>query len=278
MTSVDHIPGAIDHGLELVHDMTGAPRNYLHSVSVPRRGLSPEAPFTYLHGWRDRESGVAYDVYTRRVELDALEVGGVGRYSVKCDDCKRDMRRTDSVGESARGGRCEECRAAAGLREEADHLDAKAEESFDRSDTDGFLSQWALNTCAAEKRLEAQIIEQGGQAEFPALFDKATGERVRAKLVDVPGYQGWNRVSKWIVLDRNDKAVHWVPAFKAGPRSRLFQLGLEEGREMAPAKATLSGGNGRGLSGAVNVRPIAKRQDAGYPAEARTLAEIRKGA
>lgn len=34
------------------------------------------------------------------------------RYTVKCDDCKTDMRRTDSLHESACGGRCGDCRAA----------------------------------------------------------------------------------------------------------------------------------------------------------------------
>jgi hypothetical protein len=34
-----------------------------------------------------------------------------GRYVVKCDECKKDMRHTDSMVESAAGGRCEECRS-----------------------------------------------------------------------------------------------------------------------------------------------------------------------
>jgi hypothetical protein len=33
------------------------------------------------------------------------------RYVVKCDDCKRDLRETDSVPESAAGGLCDDCRA-----------------------------------------------------------------------------------------------------------------------------------------------------------------------
>lgn len=33
-----------------------------------------------------------------------------GLYAVKCDDCKAEMRRSDDLGESARGGRCEDCR------------------------------------------------------------------------------------------------------------------------------------------------------------------------
>lgn len=31
------------------------------------------------------------------------------RYEVRCDDCKKTIRMTDSVGESAAGGRCNDC-------------------------------------------------------------------------------------------------------------------------------------------------------------------------
>ena len=41
-------------------------------------------------------------------EIDALG----GRYMVKCDDCRQDMRRCKTVQESAAGGRCESCGAA----------------------------------------------------------------------------------------------------------------------------------------------------------------------
>jgi hypothetical protein len=34
-----------------------------------------------------------------------------GRYFVKCDECRETMRYTDSMQESAAGGRCEKCRA-----------------------------------------------------------------------------------------------------------------------------------------------------------------------
>jgi predicted nucleic acid-binding Zn ribbon protein len=33
-----------------------------------------------------------------------------GRYFVKCDDCRKDIGRTDSMRESAEGGRCDECK------------------------------------------------------------------------------------------------------------------------------------------------------------------------
>lgn len=56
------------------------------------------------------------------------------------------------------------------LRAEATAHEAKAAESFDRCDTDGFLSQWADGISAQRKRAEADLMEAGGTAEFTALF------------------------------------------------------------------------------------------------------------
>lgn len=160
-------------------------------------------------------------------------------------------------------------------RAAARELDRKAEESFERSDTDGFLSQWALGIGAQEHRLAADIAEAGGTWTFRGLFDRATGERVKAKIVKFDGYAG-GTVSKWIVLDENDDAVHWLPAYKTSKRSKLYLLGLEERDETAPAIAA-TGGSGRGLSSLHTVHVYAKRTDGGYPAGAKTLSAIRKG-
>ena len=48
-----------------------------------------------------------------------------GRYAVKCDECKAEIRRTDSLHESACGGRCADCTpllttASARIREARD--------------------------------------------------------------------------------------------------------------------------------------------------------------
>lgn len=37
----------------------------------------------------------------------------VGQYAVKCGECHEDIRRTDSLAESAAGGLCDDCRAEA---------------------------------------------------------------------------------------------------------------------------------------------------------------------
>ena len=96
-------------------------------------------------------------------------------------------------------------RKVAQLRESADRQDAQARESFDRCDTDGFLSQWALGLGAQRDRLEADILEAGGKAEFPALFT-LSGFRARAKLITVPDKFNYGKPKRvWAFFDLNDK-------------------------------------------------------------------------
>ena len=47
----------------------------------------------------------------------------------------------------------------------------KEQESFDRSDTDGFLSQWALTMTGRLYDLLAEVSERGGTWEFTELAD-----------------------------------------------------------------------------------------------------------
>lgn len=153
------------------------------------------------------------------------------------------------------------------LRASAAEDFARAEESFQRVDTDGFLSQWALGITGREKLLQASIDENGGTSEFVGLFNEK-GERIKAKLVRVYDNYKFTHVSKWIILDDDDKAIHWINRTtadvgeKPSPRSKMGQLGLHEEYETAPAKAFIDG-VGRGLSG--NAWAAVKRTDGGYP-------------
>jgi len=153
------------------------------------------------------------------------------------------------------------------LRESAAEHDRKAAESFDRCDTDGFVSQWAHGLGSQKDRLQAEVEENGGLSSFMGLFNSA-GERVKAKMVVVYNSYKFEHESKWIVLDASDNAAHWVaiPQNPESPskQSKMGQLGLHQEWEEAPGKAELSGG-GTGLAGAVNVRATVKRTDGGYP-------------
>lgn len=143
-----------------------------------------------------------------------------------------------------------------------DH-DRKAAESFDRCDTDGFLTQWSHGVLAGEARLQARIDANGGVLGFPALFD-LDGNLVAAKLIS------GNYGLVWGVLesdDPNGRVVQWVnrsEASTAKARNRnMARKGFTEGRVLAPCRAKLGGG-GTGLAGAMSVSAYAPRTDGGF--------------
>lgn len=100
----------------------------------------------------------------------------------------------------------EEFRAMARERHE------RREESFERCDTDGFMSQWAAQEMARRYELAATLAENDGYSDFPALFD-LDGNIVPARIVET------RYGAKWLVLDRWDgvyeygagEAVAWLP-------------------------------------------------------------------
>lgn len=94
------------------------------------------------------------------------------------------------------------------LREEASNHDRNAWESFERCDTDGFLSQWASGINARQARMKADLIERGGKMYLvgPVTQD---GEATTHRQVDTR----FGR--RWIVLpdgDPDGDALNWLNA------------------------------------------------------------------
>lgn len=172
------------------------------------------------------------------------------------------------------------------LRAEADRHDEAAAASFERCDTDGFLSQWADGINARLLRHEAEIQENGGKATFPGLFD-AQGRRIRARLMTVQSFRGYGTDQVWGVLDASGRRVQlWIPRQSSvrivdepdgkwhrehgvapSPRSKMAKLGLHEEEELAPAKAEIAA-SGRGLAGAASAHVVSRRTDGGFPEDA----------
>lgn len=151
------------------------------------------------------------------------------------------------------------------LRAEASERIRLAEESWERSDTDGFLSQWALSITARKLQLQAEINEAGGKAEFWGLYTK-DGRRVKAKEIKVAAYHRNGAVDKWCIFTAGGGRIYAPLNYgKGSKRSKVAQLGLVERREMAPAEAFIDG-HGRGLSG--SAWASYKRTDGGFPADA----------
>jgi hypothetical protein len=153
------------------------------------------------------------------------------------------------------------------LREQADLRDRQAAESFDRCDTDGFMSQWASGLTARKLRLEADLIENGGRAMFPALFD-TDGNLVPAKYVTVR--RGYRHDYAWGLLADDDPHGRFVGWFnpsnartKGTARRNDAKKGYYVGYVMAPAKATIRA-NGTGMAGAASATVGPDRTDGGF--------------
>ncbi|WP_052412522.1 hypothetical protein [Streptomyces mutabilis] len=129
------------------------------------------------------------------------------------------------------------------------------QESYDRCDTDGALSQWSHGINSAKQELAARIAENGGRWEYPALFD-LDGNLVPAKEVETRfGYA-------WMLLDEAGRCAGWFNESQAkndNVRVRNnAKKGYYVGTVLAPCYAALAGGN------ITTVMPVARRKDGGF--------------
>jgi len=153
-----------------------------------------------------------------------------------------------------------------------------AADSFDRCDTDGFVSQFCHGLSSDLNRCKASLARNNWKSDFPGLYD-LKGNRMRAKLID--GEFG----ECWAMLDENDKftgqfishpgnppgewvaddpELNWILKSWNRKAKNLEKKGYQIKMESAPANAKYFGGSGRGLSGLANVRVIIYRTDKGY--------------
>ena len=121
----------------------------------------------------------------------------------------------------------------------------RSAESWERSDTDGCLTQWACGWTERLSKAKAQIREEGDTAEFIGLWEG--DRRVRAKQIETKFGSCWllHDDEQDLIAKRGKK---FLPI---GEKSRVLKsLGLTQRLERAPAWAALDG-SGHGLSGNV---------------------------
>lgn len=157
-------------------------------------------------------------------------------------------------------------------RQKATDSARAATESFERCDTDGFLSQWASGLTADLHRTMARIADAGGTSTFPALFD-TDGNLVAAKLVDTRYGRSWMLLSD---DDPDGRASGWFnPSKHSDPERRRANnaaKGFFVGRVAAPADAKLTSPPGaRGLGGAMSVSVSVYRTDRGFSRDVTVL-------
>ncbi len=138
-------------------------------------------------------------------------------------------------------------KSASDYRAEAQACRDRAEESFERCDTDGFLSQYCSVISARLADRRAKILDNDGMASFTGLYE---GERrVKAKMLN--GTYG----HYWLLHEDEAElvAARGKPFLPTGSNSRVLKkLGLAERSELAPAWADTAG-NGTGLASVANV-------------------------
>lgn len=221
------------HGYKVVDNETGEAVHYeawrvfaLHKVvELEREGVAAPSP----------ELDVA--------DLEAPVECDHG-YSSDCPDC-------DTSSPIAVLDKAAQHRAAA-----ADHA-RKADESFERSDTDGFVTQWAHGIMGDLERRKASIAENGGVSDFDVLVNEK-GEVVPSRVVDTR--YGTRRVIDAENVVGSGGADVWLSrtyarkvkterARKTDATDRkLDAFGLRYMVASHPAIAKLDG-KGRGLSG-----------------------------
>ncbi len=132
---------------------------------------------------------------------------------------------------------------------------ARAEESFARSDTDGFVTQWASGLTAQLHRRQAEIEDNGGKAYFWVVVDE-DGSYVPSRLIDT---RYGEKVAIFATQEdaerRGGRVIKWIK------RSALKRHGLRWGAFLAPAQAYMDG-RGYGLSGTAWV--AVRRADGGF--------------
>jgi len=144
------------------------------------------------------------------------------------------------------------------LQESRDRI-AQREESFDRCDTDGFVSQWVHGLGSAKAQKEAEIALHGGMAAFRCLVDLETGELRSTKLYTLPNrFAGYGSVSKWCVPAADGK-VQWITDYTR--EANYAKKGLKTAWIVAPAYSAYRDPlnkmpEPRGLSGACNVHSM----------------------
>lgn len=134
--------------------------------------------------------------------------------------------------------------------ESARHAEEK-EASFERCDTDGFLSQWASGINSSLAHRQKEILLNDGRAEFRGLYEG--DRRVKAKLITFTSKYSHGTEIMWLLHESETALIakrgkKYLPE---GDNSRILKiLGLEQREESDWAWAKLDG-SGRGLSGQV---------------------------
>ena len=120
------------------------------------------------------------------------------------------------------------------LRERAEEHRRREQESFDRCDTDGYVSQWCSSISARDADEAAALADRGDLSVFPVLVDAVTGELVAITIHVFQNRYSYGNEYKWAVRRQGAQKAEWVTDFKR--ESNFGKKGLRKAWMIAPAK------------------------------------------
>lgn len=136
-------------------------------------------------------------------------------------------------------------------------LEAK-EESFQRCDTDGFLSQWSHGMTHELNSKNADILRNGGYAQFSVLCD-SDGNVISTRDFDFP-VKGKEWITNTVWLVENEDVIRnigrkWIPFDFTGKSRIQKKFGFHQELRWFPAYAAMTvprGQKSTGLAGCAN--------------------------
>lgn len=120
------------------------------------------------------------------------------------------------------------------LREQSEDCARRSVESFERSDTDGFVSQWCNDTLSRDYARAAELADQANLSVFKVLVDAQTGELVANTIHIFESRFHYGNEYKWAVRRAGDQKAQWVTDYKR--ESSFAAKGLRTAWMIAPAK------------------------------------------
>lgn len=134
---------------------------------------------------------------------------------------------------------------AADLEAAGSRKHRESQESFERCDTDGFLSQWASDITGRKRYAEAAVVRNGHRGVFPVIL------RLDGSMFAFETIQGnWGPV--WFA---EAPRAGESPFLSTAKREATYQAkGYRLAWAVLPARVILDDGGARGLAGCANVR------------------------
>lgn len=121
------------------------------------------------------------------------------------------------------------------------------EESFQRCDTDGFVSQWASGLTGSLEERRAELASHDHNNVFRVLVDAETGKLASTKCLKVFNkFAGYGTVDRWVVTKPKGERDVWLTDYKRP--ENFIKKGYRLAWATAKAYARLDG-EGTGLSG-----------------------------